>query len=85
MEEKHFSFFDGASPTYMLVNSEVAEGDVIEAFPLFAKRIGIWILTAFFIGATGYIWSTNQVPSSKIRVSRPSTTILDKSNTYKPS
>lgn len=27
-EEKHFTFFDAASPTFMVVNPEVAEGDL---------------------------------------------------------
>ena len=61
MEEKHFSFFDGSSPTYMLVNSEVAEGDLIEAFPNFAKRIGLLFLTAALIGLAGFIWGSSHV------------------------
>ena len=61
MEEKHFSFFDGASPTYMLVNSEIAEGDPIEALPLLFQRMGILFGFAMIIGSFSYIFISNQV------------------------
>lgn len=61
MEEKHFSFHDAASPTYMLVNSEVAEGDLVEAFPSLAKRIGLFFLAAFLAGSVGLFFASKQV------------------------
>ena len=61
MEEKHFSFHDGSSPTYMLVNSEVAEGDLGEAFPNFVKRIGVFFLAAFLVGGAGFLFGSQQV------------------------
>ncbi len=56
VDQKHFSFFDAASPTYMLVNSEVAEGDLGEAFPSFVKNLAMLVLTGAAIGLTGLLF-----------------------------
>lgn len=66
-EEKHYTFFDAASPTFMLVNSEVAEGDLIEAFPNFAKNLALFTLTGAFVGMLGYLWSNRPVPPPPCR------------------
>ena len=61
MEQKHTYFFDGSSPTYVLVNPEVAEGDLVEAFPLFSKRLLFFLLAACFSGSIGYLYVTRHV------------------------
>ncbi len=61
LEEKHFYFLDGSSPTYMLVNSEIAEGDLLEAFPAFITRFAYLFLSGFVLGAVGYLWGSKQV------------------------
>jgi hypothetical protein len=60
-DEKHFNFFDAASPTYMLVNSEVAEGDLGEAFPSFVKNLSLLVLAGALVGFVGLIWSNKSV------------------------
>ena len=45
----------------MLIQPEIAEGDVLEALPLFLQRIAIWFGFAFFIGGFGYLYGTKQV------------------------
>lgn len=61
LEEKHFYFLDASSPTYMLVNSEIAEGDLVEAFPAFVGRFAYLFLAGFLLGAVGYLWGSKQV------------------------
>lgn len=66
-EEKHYTFFDAASPTFMLVNSEVAEGDVGDVLPAFAKNFSVLILAGALIGLAGYIWDSRSVPNSLLK------------------
>jgi hypothetical protein len=68
MQDKHFTFFDASSPLYMLVNSEVAEGDPLEALPSFAKRVSVFFLAAFVFGTVGLFWGSRQVPNHILRV-----------------
>jgi hypothetical protein len=60
-DEKHFTFFDAASPTYMVVNSEVAEGDLGEALPNFVKNLSALFAAALFIGGVGLFWGNQLV------------------------
>jgi hypothetical protein len=60
-DEKHFTFFDAASPTYMVVNSEVAEGDLGEALPNFVKNLSALFAAALFIGGVGLFWGSQLV------------------------
>lgn len=85
MEEKHFSFFDGSSPSYMLVNTEVAEGDIIEGFPLFAKRLGSFFLIALFFGSLGYLFASRKVNEIRKRKPRPCKITRERSKDCKPS
>jgi hypothetical protein len=62
MDEKHFFFNDSASPTYMLVNTEVAEGDLLEALPALCRRLGIWFAAAILFGGINFLFSSQQVP-----------------------
>lgn len=45
----------------MLVNSEVAEGDVGEVLPVFAKNFSLLILTGALIGLASFIWDSRSV------------------------
>lgn len=45
----------------MLVNSEVAEGDVGDVLPAFVKNFSLLILTGALIGLAGYIWDSRSV------------------------
>lgn len=47
----------------MLVNSEVAEGDVGEVLPVFAKNFSILILAGALIGLASFIWDSRSVPA----------------------
>ncbi len=66
-DEKHFTFFDAASPTYMVVNSEVAEGDLGEAFPRFAKNLSAFFAFALLIGGASLLWGNQLVNESIFR------------------
>ena len=45
----------------MLIQPEIAEGDVLEAFPLLLQRIAILFGFAIFAGGFGYIYGNKQV------------------------
>lgn len=51
----------------MLVNSEVAEGDVGDVLPAFAKNFSVLILAGALIGLAGYIWDSRSVPNSLLK------------------
>jgi hypothetical protein len=61
IDEKHFQFNDGGSPTYILVNTEVYEGDIVEAMPNFLGRMGLVLLAATAIGSLGFIFGSSHV------------------------
>ena len=48
----------------MLVNSEVAEGDIGDVLPAFVKNFSLLILTGALIGLAGYIWDSRSVSTS---------------------
>ena len=71
MQDKHFTFFDASSPMYMLVNSEVAEGDALEALPSFLGRVAILFLAGFLVGTLGVLWGSKQVQKAQFRKFQP--------------
>jgi len=56
VDEKHFTFFDASSPTYMVVNSEVGEGDLEDALPRFVRNLSALFAGALLIGGVGLFW-----------------------------
>ncbi len=67
----------------MLVNSEVAEGDLGEAFPMFVKRLGFCVLVAFLTGSLGFFWGSQQVSLNLYRQIQQFTTTQVKLRGYK--
>jgi hypothetical protein len=45
----------------MLVNSEVAEGTIWEAFPALVMRMGALLVAGFLVGSLGLIWAKRPV------------------------
>ena len=45
----------------MVVNSEVAEGDLGEAFPRFVKNLSALFAVAILIGGAGFLWANQLV------------------------
>lgn len=51
----------------MVVNSEVAEGDLGEAFPRFAKNLSAFFAFALLIGGASLLWGNQLVNESIFR------------------
>ena len=62
----------------MLVNSEVAEGDLIEAFPIFTQRLAAFFAAALVMGSIGYLWSSGHVTYLLARMDTICLTIWDR-------
>jgi hypothetical protein len=44
-----------------LVNSEVAEGTILEVFPTLVKRFAIYVLAGILVTGLGMIWAKRPV------------------------
>jgi hypothetical protein len=68
MDDYNFSWTDSSNPAYYLINTEVAQGNVLEAGFTVLKNIGKLFLVSFMIGGFFYSFNSRPVNGTLFRV-----------------